>query len=338
MKRSMLTAWALILVVFGLALAGLAGHGGSVGSPDGEKQPYSIPDPGVADSAMTIRVKIDDTVETMTMDEYVQGVLRAEMPASFALEALKAQAVAARTETLYKVENGPVANHPDADVCNDITCCQAFRTAEAAESAWGADAAEYEAKIATAVRQTDGMVILYEDKPILAAFFSAASGQTNSSGDVWVSDLPYLQSVQSPEGEDEVPNYYSIATFTQEEFKETFLAAYPEAELSGEAADWFGQVQRNDSDMVTSIMIGGVEVKGTTVRSLFGLRSAAFTVEAEEGNIVFHVTGYGHGVGMSQYGANVMAMEGKDYQEILSWYYTGVEIAPYTPKALASAG
>lgn len=332
MKRSIVAAWVLIAVVFGLGLLGLAGR---VGLTE-EKEKIQVPDPGVSDSAVTIRAKIDGTVQEMDLDTYLQGVLRAEMPASFELEALKAQAVAARTETLYKVENGPSANHPDADICNDINCCQAFKTADAADEAWGADSEYYAAKIATAVCETDGMVILYEDKPILAAFFSSASGQTNQSGDVWINNLPYLQSVESPEGENEVPNYYSVATFSEAEFKEIFLKAYPEAKLDGKAENWFGAETRNDSDMVLTIVIGGVEVKGTQVRSLLSLRSAAFTVSAEDGNIVFHVTGYGHGVGMSQYGANVLASEGKDYQEILHWYYTDVTIGSYTPKNLAT--
>ena len=319
MKKNLIAAWMLIAAVFALGLMGLAGR--SI-LPHTQKEEITVPDPGVSDSSVAIRVKIGDTVQEMDLDSYVQGVLRAEMPASFELEA--------------KVENGPVANHPDADICNDINCCQAYKTEEDARAAWGKDADYYSAKIATAVRETDGMTILYQDKPILAAFFSAASGQTNNSGDVWVNDLPYLQSVQSPEGEDEVPNYYSIATFTQEEFKSAFLSQFPEADFSGSADTWFGVPTRNDSDMVLSISIGGVTVKGTQVRSMFSLRSAAFTVEAKDGNIVFHVTGYGHGVGMSQYGANTMAQQGKTYLEILEWYYTGVTIAPHTPKTLAS--
>ena len=331
MKRSIILAWGLILAVFALGLFGLAGRGGTL---LGEEK-IDVPDPGEADSAVTIRVKLGDAVQEMDLDTYLQGVLRAEMPASFEEEALKAQAVAARTETLYKVENGPVANHPEADICDDVNCCQAFLPAETAEKNWGKQAKKYAAKIAAAVRETDGMVILYEDEPILAAFFSSASGRTNPSGDVWVNDLPYLRSVQSPEGENEVPNYYSVASFSPEEFREIFLAAHPEADLDGAPEDWISAAERSDSDMVLSIVIGGVKVKGTEVRALFSLRSAAFTVAAEEGEIVFRVTGYGHGVGMSQYGANVMAAEGSTWREILEWYYTGVTIGPYTPKNLA---
>ena len=331
MKRSLILSWILIVIVFGLAVTGLWHHGE-------KKQEWTAPDPGVRDSAVMIRVKLGDTVETMSMDAYLQGVLRAEMPATFEIEALKAQAVAARTETLYKVENGPSANHPDADICGDFRCCQAYKSVEDANAAWGRNCEEYAAKIATAVRETDGMTILYEEKPILAAFFSSADGDTNPAGEVWIQDLPYLQSVKSPESEKEVPNYYSTEKFSEAEFKEIFLKKYPDADLSGKAEGWFGPVQRSDSDMVLSVEIGGVSVKGTELRAMFALRSASFTVSAEDGQIIFHVTGYGHGVGMSQYGANVMASEGKDYQEILQWYYTGVTVAPYTPKTLASAG
>ena len=173
MKRSIILAWGLILAVFALGLFGLAGRGGTL---LGEEK-IDVPDPGEADSAVTIRVKLGDAVQEMDLDTYLQGVLRAEMPASFEEEALKAQAVAARTETLYKVENGPVANHPEADICDDVNCCQAFLSAETAEKNWGKQAKKYAAKIAAAVRETDGMVILYEDEPILAAFFSSASGR-----------------------------------------------------------------------------------------------------------------------------------------------------------------
>ena len=266
MKRSILLSWGMIIIVFVLAATGLAKNDVP------QEEEWNIPDPGVSDSVVTIRVKLDETVQEMNLDEYLQGVLRAEMPASFELEALKAQAVAARTETMYKVENGPAANHPDADICNDINCCQAFKTGEAAKNAWGVDAQQYAAKIATAVRETDGMVILYENEPILAAFFSASSGQTNQAGDVWINDLPYLQSVESPEGENEVPNYYSVATFSEEEFKSIFLAEYPEADLSGAAENWFGEETRNDSDMVLTIPVGGVEVKGTKIRTMFSMK------------------------------------------------------------------
>ena len=230
------------------------------------------------------------------------------------LQALDAQAVAERTFIYYHMASGRKAAHPDADVCMDYHCCNAYTSAQAAAEKWGDHAAEYEAKVQQAVRDTDGQVILYNGQPILAAFHSSSAGVTANSGDVWVSTLPYLHSVESPEGEDTVPNYYSVKEIPAAEFQQTFLAAYPEASFAGR---------------VESICIGGVTVEGTQVRSLFGLRSACFTAEAAADRVTFRVTGFGHGVGMSQYGANRLAEDGKSWQEILHWYYTGVTIAPY---------
>ena len=258
---------------------------------------------------MVLKVLAGDTVEEMTLGEYLVGVVRAEMPASFEPEALKAQAVAARTYTLYKMQTG--GNHGDtADICTDSTCCQAYISEENARNNWGENADAYEEKIETAVRETDGETILYGGVPILAVFHSCSAGQTRSSGQVWVSDLPYLQAVSSPEPADSIPNYYSRVEFTAEEFREKVLASYPEADLSGES------------------------MKGSTLRSVLGLRSACFEWEAADGKLVFFVTGYGHGVGMSQYGANQMAKEGADYRTILTHYYTGVTVEPYTTAAM----
>lgn len=172
------------------------------------------------------------------MGTYLLGVLRAEMPASFEEEALKAQAIAARTYTLYRIRGGGSANHPDADACDDHTCCKAYINAEQAAANWGSMAVYYEEKLARAVSETDGEVILYDGAPILAVFFSSADGSTQGAGDVWMNDLPYLQKVDSPETEELVPNYYSVATFTAAEFKSLILAAKPDADLSGSPEGW----------------------------------------------------------------------------------------------------
>ena len=174
--------------------------------------------------------------------------------------------------------------------------------------------------------------------PILAVFHSCSAGQTRASGEVWVSDLPYLQAVSSPEPADSIPNYYSRAEFTAETFREKVLAAYPEADLSGDMGSWLRNAVTDTAGSVETVEVGGVTLKGTAVRSLLGLRSACFEWEAEDGKLVFYVTGFGHGVGMSQYGADEMAKEGADYREILTHYYTGVTIEPYTSAALPAAG
>lgn len=282
-----------------------------------------------ADADTLLRVWDGEQVVEMTMAEYLPGVVRGEMPAAFHQQALDAQAVAERTFIYYHMASGRKAAHPDADVCMDYRCCNAYTSAQAAAEKWGDHAAEYEAKVQQAVRDTDGQVILYNGQPILAAFHSSSAGVTANSGDVWVSTLPYLHSVESPEGGDTVPNYYSVKEIPAAEFQQTFLAAYPEASFAGGPETWITGRVENASGRVESICIGGVTVEGTQVRSLFGLRSACFTAEAAADRVTFRVTGFGHGVGMSQYGANRLAEEGKSWQEILHWYYTGVTIAPY---------
>ena len=156
----------------------------------------------VHDSARTLKVLIGEEVTEMDMETYLRGVVRAEMPASFEEEALKAQAVAARTYTLYKIEGGGSANHPEADACDDINCCKAYKSQEDAAAAWGMSAALYEEKIRRAVADTDGEVVLYEGRPVLAVFHSSSAGATRNVEDVWQQALPYLRSVASPEGAD----------------------------------------------------------------------------------------------------------------------------------------
>ena len=284
--------------------------------------------PGETDGSILLRVLDGETVTEMTLGEYLLGVVRAEMPASFEPEALKAQAAAARTYTMYKLSGG--GNHGDtAHVCTDHTCCQAYADKEAAWRGWGKQAAEYEQKIAAAVRETDGQLILWEDEPVLAVFHAASAGQTRPAGEVWQNDLPYLQAVASPEGESAAPDYYSRVEFSTKALREKLLAAFPEAELSGSAQDWLRRADVDEAGSVRTVEVGGVKVKGADVRTALGLRSACFTWEAEEDTVVFFVTGYGHGVGMSQYGTNAMAAAGKDWREILTHYYTGVTIGPW---------
>lgn len=293
-------------------------------------------EPGVQDSAVMLRVLCGETVEEMDLGTYLTGVLRAEMPASFQPEALKAQAVAARTYTLYKLRTG-TAHAGDADICTDFNCCQAWKSGQRAAEDWGSDAAAYENKIRNAVADTDGQVMLYQQEPILAVFHSASAGLTRAAGEVWVNDLPYLQPVSSPEDEERIPNYYSRVELPASEFREKFLAVHPEAVLEGDSGSWLRDAVTDDAGSVITVTVGGVTVKGTGIRSLLGLRSACFTWESRGDTLTFYVTGYGHGVGMSQYGADEMARKGADFREILTHYYTGVTVADW-PAGLYKTG
>ncbi len=294
--------------------------------PAAPEDPEPAEDRPAIDAAIPLNVMLGGKLQPMDMQTYLLGVVRAEIPVSFHEEALKAQTVAARTYILHKIAGGGSANHPQADACDDITCCQAYKSEETAAAEWGADAAAYEAKIRRAVEETDGECILYEGAPVLAVFHSSSVGTTQDAQSVWSAGLPYLQSVETPEGEDSVPNYRSTATFTASTLREKLLDALPEAELNGTPSNWFTNIQQKSSGTVTSLSVGGVEVAGNRLRTILGLRSACFTISFDGDEVTFSVSGYGHGVGMSQYGANVLAKDGMRYQEILEWYYTGAEV------------
>ena len=299
----------------------------AAGGPAAEPEPAAPETAAVHhDRDVTLTIQDGNTTEQMTLERYLTGVVRGEMPASFEMEALRAQAAAERSYVYYQLAAGRKDAHPDADFCTDHTCCSAYLSETAAREKWGGDFAPWNTRVEQAVSDTDGQVVLYNGRPILAVFHSSSAGRTAAAGDVWSGDLPYLVSVDSPEGEETVPNYYSTVTFTAAEAKEKLLAAHPELKLSGTPDRWFGAAAENGSGRVETVSVGGTDIEGTELRRIFGLRSACFTVAADSESVTFRVTGYGHGVGMSQYGANQLAREGKTWQEILEWYYTGATV------------
>lgn len=318
----------LLFLLPGLLVPGPEAKGDGQAAVGGENAPSgtaaAVPT-GKRDGGRTVRLlKKDGTVEELTMADYLWGVVAAEMPASFEEEALKAQTCAARTYTAV-LQKSAGSKHPDADICGDSTCCQAYIERSDAQARWGLNAQSYSEKIARAVADTDGLGVTYGGEPIQALFFSSSPGRTVDAAAVWGSQVDYLTGVDSPEGE-EVPNYHTQVDKTAQEVRQAVLDAYPGADLSGDPSGWFGQADRDAGGTVRSIPLGGVTLTGGQVRSLFALRSAAFTVEWDGSKFTFSVTGYGHGVGMSQYGANAMAKEGKSFREILTWYYTGTAV------------
>ena len=279
---------------------------------------------GEDQQTISVYLAQEGRVVEMALESYVCGVVAAEMPAGFEQQALNAQAAAARTYTVYQMLHHTAAH--TADLCDDVGCCQAWISREERAEKWaGEDADALSAKITQAVVDTDGMVVCYEGAPIQALFHAASAAFTRSAAEVFGEELPYLQSVESPEGE-EVPNYHSQVVLTAEEVRTAALAQYPGADLSGDPSGWFSQPVENSAGGVASVDLGGVTLTGSEVRTLFGLRSASFSVSWDGEAFTFDVTGYGHGVGMSQYGANAMAREGSDFEEILTWYYTGTEV------------
>ena len=268
------------------------------------------------DAETVFTVLADGEIQDTTMADYLIGVVAAEMPASFEPEALKAQAVAARTYILDRAAH-PVPAHPDAVVCDDPGCCCAYASADKLRENWGGDYRKNLRRIRGAVRQTDGQTLTWEGEPIRAVFHSSSGGQTEASAALWGA-VPYLVSVSSPETAADVPGFETTVTVSAADAEQALGVTLPEA-----PAQWIGETVRDGASRVETITIGGKTLTGAEARGLFHLRSTNFNAEVLDGNLVFHVTGSGHGVGMSQYGANVMAQEGSIYSEILAHYYPG---------------
>lgn len=277
------------------------------------------------DADILLTVLSDGVPSEMTMAEYLPGVLAGEMPADFPEEAQRAQAVAARTYALYQQSHRKSA-HADADLCDDPACCQVWLDTDEAEARWG----EKSDLFASAAADTDGLILLYEEEPILACFHASSDEHTESSAALWGKAYPYLVSVDSPETEADVPNFRSTVEVSPEDFREVMMAAVPDADFSALPPDWLGERTEDTAGRVTSMRIGGTSVSGTQLRSLFSLRSADFTLEWTGHSFLFTVMGSGHGVGMSQYGAEVMAREGATWREIVEHYYPGAEIGYYS--------
>ena len=283
------------------------------------------------DETTVVRLNTDSGLRELSLREYLTGVLAAEMPAGFPEEALKAQAVAARTYTLYKMalysgENQPPEGHGSADLCDDPGHCEAFLDLSVeAERLWGDSADIYRQRVERAVEQTDGMVLVYEDEPIAAVFCAASAEKTERAADIWGRELPYLTSVDSPGGSD-CSQYEGTVTVRQEDFRDAILAMAPEADFSGAPGTWFRDSHRSEAGSVIDVLVGEVRLTGSQVRQAAGLNSANFKVKVEGENLVFTTVGYGHGVGLSQYGARYLAMDGQTYDQILYHYYPGTQL------------
>ena len=270
--------------------------------------------------------KDSEKIEEVALDEYLYGVVSAEMPASFEKEALKAQAVVARTYTIYKIVNND-GKHKDADICDDSTCCQAWISKEDRLSKWKEEERNSNwSKIVEAVNDTQGKIITYEGKPINAFFHSNSGGTTEAPINVWGgSGYPYLQSV-STSGEDAYSQYNSEAEFTKKEFEEKIKKEHSDFKIDYKKEECIKVEEYTEGNRVKTVKIGNLELSGVEVRNIFGLKSANFEISIKDDKIRFQVIGYGHGVGMSQTGADSLAKEGKNYEDIIHHFYTGVKI------------
>ncbi len=268
----------------------------------------------------TIRVLIteENKVECLKITDYIFGVVAAEMPAEYSEEALKAQAVAAYTYALYKQKENA---NKDYDITDSPDTAQHYITKEKAKEKWGEKADFYIEKLEGCVEKVAGEYVAYNSEPILALYYAISAGKTENVKDVFGIDLPYLVSVESS-FDTEANGYQSTLELTPEEFAE---AIKNEVELSGEPENWLGEIKERENGYVETIKIGEKEFKGTEIRKIFSLRSANFDIAFSD-KFKFTVFGYGHGVGLSQTGAEGLAKQGKTYKEILNHYYINCEI------------
>lgn len=277
-----------------------------------EEEPELIETENIDEEEPTIRVMFEDsTIEEVELDKYLIGVLAGEMPSSFPLEALKAQAVASRSYVLYQKNN----NNRDYDVMNTTTN-QVYKNEETLRATWKDEYDTKIEKINQAVSETHNEVMTYNDQIINALFFSTAPGYTENSEDVFTSNLPYLRSVES-NWDTKAPNYKSTQTFTLDEFKQKLGLITASTILVGE---------KSKTGRIKTLIIDNITIKSNIIRNKLGLRSTYFDYDIKDNKITFTTYGYGHGVGMSQYGAKYMAEDGYNYKEILNHYYTGIKI------------
>ena len=261
----------------------------------------------------------DGTVSDMELETYICGVVLAEMPTDFELEALKAQSVVARTYALRRLEQG--TKHSSGAVCTDPACCQGYISQESFLQKGGSQSGI--SKVSQAVWDTAGEVLCYDGELIDATYFSCSGGMTEDAAAVWGSDVPYLQSTASPGEEDAV--HYSDSASLSVDSVEAALGLT----LNGDPDDWFRILSYTAGGGVGEVTVCGEAFTGVQIRKLLGLRSTNFTVTAGEREITFHTMGYGHRVGMSQYGADAMAVGGSTYADILAHYYNGTTLVHY---------
>lgn len=252
------------------------------------------------------------------LEEYITGVVAAEMPASFQFEALKAQAIAARTYALKHLGD----NYSTID-SNKIG--QAFITVDDMKNNWGNNFESNYKKIRAAVYSTRGLVLKYNGEPIEAVFHSTSSGITENAENVWGRELPYIKSVESAVDKN-APNFKTTVSFEKNEFENRIKSSINGASKLDNIFYNFNITSRSSAGYVLKVDLGGLSVKGSEIRTCLGLRSTDFEISRSENKIIFTTKGYGHGAGMSQYGAEFMAREGSSFEDILKHYYSGIEI------------
>lgn len=261
-----------------------------------------------------------EIIQEIPLENYIRGVVAAEMPAEFELEALKAQALTARTYIVKHLLNDPNLDLPEGAQVTDTVMHQVYKSPKELKEIWGPDYAWKMARITDAVNQTRGKIITYNGSPITASFFSTSNGYTENSEDYWQNPFPYLRSVESPWDKDS-PKFFDQKVVTVTQFENKLGVQLPSEGSVGTI------LAKTEGNRVAKVEVGGKEFSGREIREKLSLRSTDFTWRKKGNHIIIQTKGYGHGVGMSQYGANGMASQGKTFKDIITHYYQGTSIA-----------
>ena len=287
----------------------------------------------VFDDTYTVRVhnhRTGDTAE-MKLEEYIFHVVAGEMPLRYDIEALKAQAVAARTYTVQKCKSimgdkAKCCKKGDWDVCTDSGCCQAFRSTEKMHLTWGRHYKEYCIKLYNAVNDTKGQILTYDNKPINAMYHSSSGGYTENIEDIYGGDpVPYLKSVRSP-GEEDFEDYRTTVKFGYDELADKLNREYGTGLSRSNLRTGLKITEKTRTGAVLSVQIGDKKVTGRDFRRILSLKSCKYTISFDNKCVIITTEGFGHSVGMSQTGAGAMAKRGSEYDEILLHYYTDVKL------------
>ena len=261
-----------------------------------------------------------NVIEQVPLEEYVVGVVSSEMSPSFELEALKAQALAARTYIINQMLNGDKVDLPENAIATDTVSHQVYQDIEELRKKWGQDFDTYYNRITEAVTATSGQIMTYENEPISVSYFSTSNGYTENSEDYYTNEIPYLRSVESP-WDTNSPRFTAEKQFSDTEIEQKLGVSLPE---DGSVDS---ELKRTDGGRVASVTVGGKTFSGRDIRKNLDLDSSDFEWSRQNGTVTVKTKGWGHGVGMSQYGADGMAKEGKTYDSIVHYYYQGIDIA-----------
>lgn len=334
MKKLYLYLIIFILIIFILPVlltktsnkSVLADNEGNIQSDNESKKEFEKYDYSKCGTIKLYHTKTKKT-EEVALDEYLYNTVSAEMPASYDIEALKAQAIVSRTYTLYQIVNGGGKHGKVADICDDFGCCQAWISKEDRMAKWKeSDRNNNWEKITEAVDSTSGKVITYEGKLIDAFFHANSGGKTENVADVWGgSNFPYLQSVETS-GESDYSDYSSNVSIPKKDLLNKLKKDHNDIKIDFNKKDEIKILDYTEAGRVKTVKFGNIEIAGTEVRKIFGLKSTNFKIKIDKDNVIFDVVGYGHGVGMSQTGANSMAKSGKNFEDIIKHFYTGVEV------------